>query len=72
MRMFKRQPRPTRKLTSNCPIREHTADGAYVGRCDFALYDDICPRHGFVSDYPNLDDRDVEVGDRRPSDRERR
>lgn len=52
-------------LTGNCPIREHTADGAYVGRCDFATYDDVCPRHGMLEDYPDNDDREVAVEDRR-------
>lgn len=49
----------------NCPIREHTGDGFYVGRCDFAVYNGVCPRHGVVRDYPNLDDRDVPVEKRR-------
>jgi hypothetical protein len=54
-----------RHLDGNCPIREHTGDGAYVGRCDFAVYDGECYRHGVVADYPNLDDRDVDVSERR-------
>jgi len=45
-----------------CPVREHTADGAYVGRCDFAVYGGYCPRHGLLSDYlkedGSGDDRD--------------
>lgn len=49
----------------NCPIREHTGDGVYVGRCDFAVYGGICPRHGVVADYYTLDDRDVPVANRR-------
>jgi hypothetical protein len=53
------------ELTGTCPIREHTGDGAYVGRCDFATHDYVCPRHGYLSDYPNKDDRDVAVSDRR-------
>jgi hypothetical protein len=52
-------------FTGNCPIREHTGDGAYVGRCDFATYDGFCPRHGAVEDYPGRDDRDVAIADRR-------
>jgi hypothetical protein len=51
-------------FTGNCPIREHTADGHYVGRCDFAHYDNVCPRHGLITDYPNNDDRDVPVDQR--------
>lgn len=49
------------KLTGNCPIREHTGDGHYVGRCDFACYDNVCPRHGRLSLYPRNDDRDLPV-----------
>lgn len=54
-------------VTGNCPIREHTGDGAYVGRCCFACYDGVCPRHGVTADYPNNDDRDVRIEDRRYS-----
>lgn len=50
---------------SNCPIREHTGDGAYVGRCDFYIRNDACPRHGYLIDYPTLDDREVDPQDRR-------
>lgn len=52
-------------FSGSCPIREHTGDGSYVGRCEFATYDDVCPRHGALKDYPNRDDRDVRVADRR-------
>lgn len=34
---------------NNCPIRERTADGVYVGRCWMWLTDRKCPRHGDVS-----------------------
>jgi hypothetical protein len=52
-------------VIDNCPIREHAGDGHYVGRCDFATHDGVCPRHGPVADYPSLDDRDVAVPNRR-------
>lgn len=52
-------------FTGSCPIREHTGDGHYVGRCDFATHDGVCPRHGMLSDYPDNDDREVEVRNRR-------
>lgn len=52
-------------FTGNCPVREHTGDGAFVGRCEHACYDGICPRHGRLSDYPTNDDREVAVGHRR-------
>lgn len=65
MRLRRRKPETVPKLTGNCPIREHTGDGAYVGRCDFACYDHICPRHGRLVDYPDNDDRAVAVADRR-------
>jgi hypothetical protein len=52
-------------FTGNCPIREHTGDGHYVGRCEFATYGGFCPRHGALADYPNRDDREVAIVDRR-------
>lgn len=54
----------TGKLTGNCPIREHTGAGDYVGACTYACYDGVCPRHGRVSDYPCRDDRDVDIYER--------
>jgi hypothetical protein len=57
--------KPIEEFTGNCPIREHTGDGAYVGRCEFATYNGFCPRHGALEDYPNRDDRDVLVENRR-------
>lgn len=57
---LKRQDPDRPELTGNCPIREHTADGFYVGRCDYPCYDDHCPRHGNLRDYPNRDDREVD------------
>ena len=77
-RWLQRKPAAEPVLAGNCPIREHTGDGAYIGRCDFAIYskyggsrapiviyDEICPRHGLLADYPNLDDRDVDPRYRR-------
>lgn len=63
--MFHRKPKQSPVLTGNCPIREHSGDGHYVGRCDFAMYNDICPRHGRLEDYPDHDDRAVDPRDRR-------
>lgn len=51
-------------LTGICPIREHTADGKYVGPCHSACYGGICPRHGRLSDYVNNDDREIDPPDR--------
>jgi hypothetical protein len=51
-------------FTGSCPIREHTADGAFVGRCEHACYDGICPRHGTLSSYTNDDDREIDPQDR--------
>lgn len=56
---------PEPAFTGSCPIREHTGDGHYVGRCEFATYDGYCPRHGALADYPDNDDRAVAVADRR-------
>jgi hypothetical protein len=61
----KQAEREAREFTGSCPIREHTGDGAYVGRCEFATYDGFCPRHGALEDYPTRDDREVRVEDRR-------
>lgn len=35
-------------FTGNCPVREHTWDGGYAGRCDHSTYESTCPRHGHV------------------------
>jgi hypothetical protein len=56
-------------FTGSCSIREHAGDGAYIGRCDFATYGGVCPRHGRLSDYPENDDRAVRPEDRRFSSR---
>jgi hypothetical protein len=64
-RLLKRTTERERVFTGSCPIREHTGDGHYVGRCDFATYDGYCPRHGAVEDYPYRDDREVRFEDRR-------
>ncbi len=35
----------------NCPIRERTGDGVFVGRCWYYLPDGVtCPRHGDVTE----------------------
>lgn len=60
-----RKRKEERVLTGNCPIREHSGDGDYVGRCEFACYNYICPRHGRLADYLIGDDREVAVADRR-------
>lgn len=33
-------------VTGNCPVGERTADGHFIGRCDFGLRGTFCPRHG--------------------------
>lgn len=48
----------------NCPIREHTGDGYYVGRCEHAVKHGYCPRHGLISLYKNNDDRDLPISRR--------
>ena len=52
-------------LPGNCPIREHTGDGAYVGRCEHAIHDGACPRHGLLAMYADNDDREVDPRERR-------
>jgi hypothetical protein len=57
-------PPPAAPVLGSCDVREHTADGAYVGRCEHATHDGVCPRHGRLSDYPNRDDREVDPAQR--------
>jgi hypothetical protein len=65
-RLAKRfSPAPVEPLSFDgvtCPVREHTGDGAYVGRCDHSIYGGYCPRHGLMADYlredGSGDDRD--------------
>ena len=42
----------------NCPIREQTADGYVVGKCDFHLDGHTCPRHGDVREEVERFNRD--------------
>jgi hypothetical protein len=51
-------------LTGTCPMREHTGDGVYVGRCDFATYEGHCPRHGNVQQFLG-EDADLTAADDR-------
>ena len=38
----------------NCPVDERTADGVYVGACEYYLQDGTtCPRHGIVKESAN-------------------
>lgn len=60
LRRSKTEPAPAPVFTGSCPIREHAGDGGYVGRCEFATYNGVCPRHGRMSMYPTRDDRDVD------------
>lgn len=49
---FKRRRKPVERVfTSLCRVREYTGDGNYVGPCDYATYDGICPRHDYVMPY---------------------
>lgn len=43
-----------------CPIREHTGDDRFVGRCEHWVQQGVCPRHGRLRDYPTHDDREVD------------
>jgi hypothetical protein len=70
MRLWRRcRPIAPSLKTGPCPIREHTGDGVYVGRCEMLTYSDVCPRHGSLSDYPTNDDREVQPTRRRFPDR---
>jgi hypothetical protein len=62
---------PSVQFTGNCPVRQHTADGAFVGRCWHSTYDGYCPSHGKVSkwlgedaDLANADDRKIDYAQR--------
>jgi len=37
------------EFTGNCPVRQHTGDAHYVGRCEYATYDGHCRVHGDVT-----------------------
>lgn len=39
----------TTLFTGTCPVRQHTADGHYVGRCYHSTYEGRCHLHGDVS-----------------------
>ena len=39
---------------NNCAVRERTGDGVSVGRCWFHAPDDVCPRHGDVSEVQSV------------------
>lgn len=54
-------------FTGNCPVRQHTADGAFVGPCEHSTYDGHCHLHGDVNrwlgddaDLTDADDRKLE------------
>jgi hypothetical protein len=63
----RRPERPEPPLfTGSCPVRQHTADGDYVGRCCHSTYDGLCHLHGDVSqwlvegaDLTDADDRRI-------------
>lgn len=57
--MFWRRDTVTKpKITGNCTVIEHTGDGHSVGRCECALYDGVCPRHGRTP-HERYDDREL-------------
>lgn len=51
MRLFKRKRKTEEVFTGNCLVRQHTADGVFVGRCYHSTYDKRCPLHGDVSEW---------------------
>ncbi len=58
LRRRRREP----EFTGNCPVRQHTADGAYVGRCEHSTYDGSCHLHGDVARFlsPDADLKDAD------------
>lgn len=63
MRLRRRKPIPV--FTGNCPVRQHTADGAFVGRCDHSTYSGRCHLHGDVSRWLVADANLGDADDRR-------
>lgn len=59
-RASKDEPTPT--FTGSCPVRLHTGDGAFVGRCYYATYGGRCCNHGDVAQWlvPNADLADAD------------
>lgn len=55
-------------FTGNCPVRQHTADGAYVGRCDYSTYGGRCHLHGDVSRWLGEDADLTDADDRKLGD----
>lgn len=51
MKLFRRKQEPERNFTGNCMVRQHTADGVFVGRCYHSTYDDVCHLHGNVGEW---------------------
>lgn len=71
MKLKRRKREPV--FTGNCPVRPHTADGAYIGRCDHSTHDGRCHLHGDVSrclgddaDLSHADDRRIFEGGEMP------
>jgi hypothetical protein len=52
-------------FTGNCPVRQHTGDGAFVGRCWHSTYGGVCPLHGDVSGWLEDDADLTDADDRR-------
>ncbi len=51
-------------FTGTCPVRQHTGDGHYVGRCYHSTYGGKCHLHGDVSRFP-VDGADLADADDR-------
>ncbi len=65
-RSDRKQPEAPREFTGTCPVRQHTGDGHYVGRCYHSTYGGHCHLHGDVSrflpegaDLAGADDRQL-------------
>lgn len=64
MGLRRRKAAEERTFTGNCPVRQHTADGAYVGRCWYSTYNGRCDLHGDVSRFLAPDANLAEADDR--------
>lgn len=63
MKLGRRKHEPI--FTGNCPVRQHTAGGAYVGRCDHSTYSGRCHLHGDVSRWLGHEANLADADDRR-------
>lgn len=60
-----RKDMPAPPFTGSCPVRLHTGDGAFVGRCYYPTYGGRCPTHGNVAQWLGPDADLMDADDRK-------